>query len=252
MSFATYKFRILRTLSPFEEVNLGEIAVVIPSPDFDAAVRLAESSVVSADASIGRFRLEMVASTLEAEPFSSDLAFLSKISGSALTSEAAGMAASIQQSLSITGSMEVYFRGDIVSAIVLSNEFLANAKVDASVPLSPGRFVLSLPCRVGGKFDEVEGLGLIPDISQKIKVDVSTYDLPTAFIGGGISSTLSVIAAADADESDPIEASLADKIGVSAMFSYLIEYKLRDFDDLALNLKDSAKLTEMYSELKDY
>lgn len=252
MSFATYKFRILRTLSPFEELNLGEIAVVIPSPDFDAAVKLAESSVISADASIGKFRLELAANAIETEPFSSDLAFLYKISGTALTPEETRIAASIQQSLAIAGSMEVYFMGDIVSAIIFSNEFLANAKVDSSVPLSPGRFVLSLPCQVGGKVDEVEGLGLIPDISQKIAVDVSTYDLPISVIGGDINSTLSLISGVDVGEPNPIAASSADKISVSAVFSYLIEYKLRDFDDLALNLKDSAKLTEMYSELKDY
>lgn len=252
MSFATYKFRILRTLSPFEELNLGEIAIAIPSPDFDAAVKLAESSVVSADASIGKFRLELVANTIETEPFSSDLTFLSKISGTALTLEATKIVASIQQRLAITGSMEVYFMGDIVSAIIFSNEFLANAKVDSAVSLSPGRFVLSLPCQVGGKVDEVDGLGLIPEIRQKIVVDVSAYDLPIRVIGGDINSTLSLIIGANADESVPIAAPSADKISMSAVFSYLIEYKLRDFDDLALNLKDSAKLTEMYSELKDY
>lgn len=253
MSFAAYKYRVLRTLPPFSYEYLGEIAILSSVP-LSNAFEVASSSVVSASPNIGLVNLEPIieskaSSVVPIEPNLIDFSLQDLFDGD--TAKAKRTATSIAESIGVSGSIYAYSKSDIQFAIVMSNDFLANAKVDS---IAPTGLSFSFECPMS-----TNALSLPISDLQSGGIEVGSMNVSSTCIALdliGISpdmkvSPILVASTINDSPSNPMKTSLSNILSIEAAFSLLVGCTLKMLDSLTLKSKDDAKLVDMYTAISD-
>ena len=253
MSFAAYKYRVLKTLPPFSYEYLGEIAILSSIP-LRNAVEVATSSIVSASPDIGLVNLEPIieskaSSVVPIEPSLIEYSLEDLFDGD--VAKAKSTATSIVESIGVSGSIYAYSKSDIQFAIVMSNEFMAKAKVDSIVSTGMS-FSFECPISVDGTSLPVTNLQSGGIEVGSVNVSSTCILLDSRGLAPNIKAPSVLISSIVSDSpSNPLKTALSNIFNIEVSIASLIGCTLKMLDSLTLKSKDDAKLNDMYNVITD-